>query len=203
MKSAAAVRSASENAICTTTSGLRGKNFQRRTTVSSPACSFRSPITAAFDNFSAGPSAKASVPKRQKANVAASTGTLSPVDQTMSIGSALPNDATRKSDDHSPSTIPKMPPLSARTKPSLSNCLTIRARLAPSASRIAISFRRAVPRARSMLARFRQATSNTTPDIPKRSGASRLILVPLVGLVLRLKRESCSTMKVWSFCSTG
>ncbi len=41
-----------------------------------------------------------------------------------------------------------------------------------------------------MLARFRQATSNTTPDIPKSSGASRLILLPLLGLVLREKRES-------------
>jgi len=34
-------------------------------------------------------------------------------------------------------------------------------------------------------------------------GASRFMLFPLLGLVLREKRESVSTMNVWSFCSTG
>ena len=61
---------------------------------------------------------------------------------------------------------------------------------------MAISFRRAAPRASNMFARLRQATSRTTLAIPKSSGASLLILLPLVGLVLSEKRESCATVKV-------
>jgi len=153
-------------------------------------------MTADFDNFSAGPSAKANVPRRQNANVAASTGMLRPPCHTISIGNILPNEATSKSDDQRPRINPQIPPASARTNPSMSSCRTIRQRLPPRASRMAISFRRAAPRASNMLARFRQATSNTMPDIPKSSGASRLMLLPLLGLVLREKRESASTMNV-------
>ena len=171
-------------------------NFPRLTTMSSPACPFRSPMTVDFDNFNAGPSAKASVPSRQKTNVAVRTGALRPLCHTMSIGSFFPNDTTSRSDDQRPRSNPKRPPASARTKPSTSNCRTIRPRLPPSASRMAISFRRAALRASSILARLRQATSNTTPDIPKSRGASRVILLPLVGLVLREKRESLSIVNV-------
>src|SRR5437763_15358410 len=86
MKSAAAVSSASENAICATTSGLRGKKRQRRRTTSSPACSFKSPMTELRESFRAGPSAKQIVPIRQKPNVTARTGKLGPPFQTTSSG---------------------------------------------------------------------------------------------------------------------
>ena len=86
MKSAAAVTSASEKAICTTTSGLRGRNFQRGRLTSSPACCFKSPMTAARESFSAGPSAKQSVPSDAEHKRRAEDGR---------IGAAHPDDIDR------------------------------------------------------------------------------------------------------------
>jgi hypothetical protein len=170
MNKAAAVRSASEKAICATTSGLRGKNFQERTT-SSPACAFRSVTTAVREIFKAGPSANMSVPSKQNPNVAAKVVGFAPPDHTISNGISLRIEATNRPDDHTPRMSPPAPPSSARTRPSLRSWRTMRPRLPPSARRIAISFRRAVPRASSMFARLRQATRSTTTAIPSNNGA--------------------------------
>src|SRR5438045_3204625 len=106
MNRAAAVSRASEKAICATTSGLRGRNLQRRLTTSSPACSLRSATTALRESLSAGPSANPIVPTTQKAKVAARIAGLGPASQTMSSGDTLPNEAMRTLDDHRPRTHP-------------------------------------------------------------------------------------------------
>ena len=167
MKSAAAVISASEKAIWTTTSGLRGRNRQRRRTASSPACSFRSPITATARKLQRRPEregeraeqaeAKASRRERQ-----GSDRSSRPCRSAQPVRARPRADRTTKGRGANRTA----PPSSARTNLRTSSCLTMRQRLPPRASRIAISFRRAVPRASSMFARLRQATSRTTAAMP-------------------------------------
>ena len=196
MNKAAAVISASEKAICTTTSGWRGRNFQCRRTTSSPACSLRSVTSARREIFKAGPSANMSVPSRQNPNVAAKIAGLGPLNHTMSSGISLRMEATSKSDDQSPRTRPPAPPSNARTKPSVRSWRMIRQRLPPRARRIAISLRRAVARASSMLARLRHATSNTTTAIPSSNGAMTSIPLSAPGLLLTELRDTGAVMNV-------
>ena len=76
-----------------------------------------------------------------------------------------------------------------RSKPSHSNCRTMRQREAPSARRSAISLFRAVPRASSMFARFKLAMSNTAPAIAMSSVPMSVTGPSSSGEVLILKRD--------------
>ena len=203
MNRAAAVRSAREKAICTTTSGWRGMNFQRRRTTSSPACCFRSPTKLPRESFRAGPNANASVPSKQNPNVAARIEGFGPLSHTTSSGINFSNEPTKRSDDHSPRTSPPTPPRRASTKPSVRSWRTMRERLPPSARRMAISFRRAVPRANSMFAKFRHATNNTTMAMPSKSGTICVASLSFAGPVSTDVRETGVVTNVWFFCSTG
>ena len=196
MKSVAAVSSASENAICATTSGLRGKKRQRRRTTSSPACSFKSPMTELRESFRAGPSAKQIVPIRQKPNVTARTGKLGPPFQTTSSGIRTLIERASRPEHQMPSINPPTPPSKASSNPSVSNCRTIRHRLPPSARRSAISFRRAVPRASNILARLRHATNRTMAAIPISNGAIAATSLSSGGSSLIEKRETGRVVNV-------
>ena len=196
MNSAAAVSKASENAICATTSGLRGKNRHRRRTKSSPACSFKSSTTELRESFIAGPSAKQTVPSRQNPNVTARTGKLGPPFHTTSKGIRLVSDRASKPEHQTPSINPPTPPRRASSNPSVNNCRTMRHRLPPSARRKAISLRRAVPRASNMLARFKHATNKTTAAIPIKSGAIAATSLSSGGSSLMEKRDNGAVVKV-------
>ena len=70
---------------------------------------------------------------------------------------------------------PSPPPPSARSKVSLSSCLTIRPGLAPSAKRMPISRSRTTPRTSKRLARFAQQINNTKPTAAERVRSAFLL----------------------------
>ena len=150
------------------------------------------------ESFSAGPSAKESVPSKQKPKVAPRIAGFGPLNQTMSIGSNLPERSDEQIGGPKPEEQPADAAEKREDKPSMSSCLTMRPRLPPSASRIAISLRRAVPRASSMFARLRQATSRRPPPpCRKQKRADRAPAVRRAGLGAWWRSvESGAVMKV-------
>ena len=85
---------------------------------------------------------------------------------------------------HWPRTYPARPPRPESTRPSVTICLTSRARLAPSAARTAISRSRAVARTSSRFATFMHASRSTSPAIaiPKNRTNGMASLTARIGI---------------------
>jgi len=114
---------------------------------------------------------------------------------------------------------PNAPPITARSRLSVSNCPISRARLAPSAVRIAISRSRTVARASNRLATFADAMSSTnataprstssaertSPTIASSSGVTRKLMLELVaGFCCSIRRAmAASSPRACSIVAPG
>ena len=154
--------STSERATCTTTRALR-KRERRKPAID--ASSFNAGTRSGFEDWSAGNKLKKMPVASDTASANANTRQSKRRSNTSAISVGNLIEATRLL-IHAANNRPPKPPPSDSSTLSVTNCRTMRARLAPTARRIASSLRRSVARASNKFARLTQASSNTSPTTP-------------------------------------